>query len=102
MWLPALLIEACLFGQLDRGSNEELGHESFAPPGPSRKHCFAMRTPLRAARKFPSSQIHLSLSLPASLTSSSGPSLDPYASKILLVMEKKLGSWLQEVLAEEM
>ncbi|WWD17466.1 hypothetical protein CI109_101907 [Kwoniella shandongensis] len=55
----------------------------------------------RLARKFPSNQIHLSLSLPPSLTSQSGPSLDPYASKVLLVMEKKLGNWLSEVLAEE-
>jgi len=93
MWLPALLIEAAT-RSLDTRASILRGH--------SRKHCFAMRTPLRAARKFPSSQIHLSLSLPASLTSSSGPSLDPYASKILLVMEKKLGSWLQEVLAEKM
>ncbi|WVR07208.1 hypothetical protein IAU60_004249 [Kwoniella sp. DSM 27419] len=55
----------------------------------------------RLARKFPSNQIHLSLSLPSSLTSSSGPSFDPYASKVLLIMEKKLGSWLGEVLEAE-
>ncbi|KAK8864237.1 hypothetical protein IAR55_001483 [Kwoniella newhampshirensis] len=55
----------------------------------------------RLARKFPSNQIHLSLSLPPSLTSQSGPSLDPYASKVLLAMEKKLGNWLSEVLKEE-
>ncbi|OCF43157.1 hypothetical protein I317_03001 [Kwoniella heveanensis CBS 569] len=52
----------------------------------------------RLARKFPSNQIHLSLSLPSSLTSQSGPNLDPYASKMLLVMEKKLGTWLDDIL----
>ncbi|WVF71638.1 hypothetical protein IAT40_006446 [Kwoniella sp. CBS 6097] len=52
----------------------------------------------RLARKFPSNQIHLSLSLPSSLTTQSGPNLDPYASKMLLVMEKKLGAWLDEIL----
>ncbi|WVQ99249.1 hypothetical protein IAU59_006381 [Kwoniella sp. CBS 9459] len=52
----------------------------------------------RLARKFPSNQIHLSLSLPSTLTSQSGPNLDPYASKMLLIMEKKLGTWLDEVL----
>jgi hypothetical protein len=53
------------------------------------------------ARKFPSNQIHLSLSLPASLTAQSGPSIDPFSSKVLLVMEKKLGGWLSEVLEKE-
>jgi hypothetical protein len=42
--------------------------------------------------------VHLSLSLPPSLTASSGPSADPYASRTLLVMEKELGKWLAEVL----
>ncbi|WWD02785.1 hypothetical protein V865_000827 [Kwoniella europaea PYCC6329] len=55
----------------------------------------------RLARKFPNNQIHLSLSLPSTMTSQSGPNLDPYASKLLLVMEKKLGSWLSEVLEAE-
>ena len=32
MWLPVLLIEACFFEQLYRGSNEEIGHESFDTP----------------------------------------------------------------------
>jgi proteasome assembly chaperone 4 len=56
---------------------------------------------LMIARKFPSTQIQLSLSIPASLTSASGPSLDPFASKTLLIMEKQLGVWLGEVLAGE-
>nr|ODN82552.1 hypothetical protein L203_05361 [Cryptococcus depauperatus CBS 7841]ODN97808.1 hypothetical protein L204_03231 [Cryptococcus depauperatus CBS 7855] len=50
----------------------------------------------RLARKFPRQQVHLSLDLPASLTQS-GPSTDPYASKILLAMEKKLGDWLESL-----
>jgi hypothetical protein len=41
------------------------------------------------------------LSLPPSLSVQSGPTFDPYASKILLVMEKKLVIWLGEVLAAE-
>ena len=53
------------------------------------------------ARRFPSNQVHLSLSLPPTLTAPSGPSLDPFASKTLLVMEKELGKWLGEVLATE-
>ncbi|ODO08904.1 hypothetical protein L198_00643 [Cryptococcus wingfieldii CBS 7118] len=55
----------------------------------------------RLAKKFPAHQVHLSLSLPPSLTQQSGSSIDPYASKILLVMEKKLGVWVGEVLAGE-
>ncbi|KAK1924414.1 hypothetical protein DB88DRAFT_490327 [Papiliotrema laurentii] len=55
----------------------------------------------RLARRFPTSQIHLSLSLPPSLTSASGPSLDPFASKVMLVMEKRLGAWLEEVLQRD-
>ncbi len=53
------------------------------------------------ARRFPPNQIHLSLSLPPTLTSQSGPSLDPYASKVLLLLEKRLGAWLEELLAQE-
>lgn len=53
------------------------------------------------AKRFPSNQVHLSLALPASLTAPQGPQLDPYASKALLVMEKKLGTWLVEVLGQE-
>ncbi|WVW83701.1 hypothetical protein I302_105722 [Kwoniella bestiolae CBS 10118] len=55
----------------------------------------------RLAHKFPNNQIHLSLSLPSSMTSQSGPNLDPYASKLILVMEKKLGNWLGQVLEAE-
>ncbi|ORY32542.1 hypothetical protein BCR39DRAFT_376013 [Naematelia encephala] len=55
----------------------------------------------RLARRFPPNQIHLSLSLPTSLTAQSGPSLDPFANKVLLVMEKKLVAWIEEVLNEE-
>ncbi|WWC61682.1 uncharacterized protein I303_104267 [Kwoniella dejecticola CBS 10117] len=62
---------------------------------------YALPMSQRLARKFPNNQIHLSLSLPASLTSQSGPNLDPYASKLLLIMEKKLGSWLSEVIEAE-
>ncbi|BEJ11976.1 hypothetical protein CspHIS471_0204360 [Cutaneotrichosporon sp. HIS471] len=51
----------------------------------------------RLAKRFPPNQIHLSLSLPGSLTATSGPNLDPYASKALLVMEKQLVEWLTEV-----
>ncbi|WVN88126.1 uncharacterized protein L203_103327 [Cryptococcus depauperatus CBS 7841] len=57
---------------------------------------FADRADSYAARKFPRQQVHLSLDLPASLTQS-GPSTDPYASKILLAMEKKLGDWLESL-----
>ena len=53
------------------------------------------------ARKFPPNQIHLSLSIPPSLNLSSGPSLDPMASRFLLMMEKKLVDWLQDILANE-
>ncbi len=56
--------------------------------------------PLTPAKRVPPNQIHLSLSLPASLTATSGPNLDPYASKALLVMEKKLVAWLGEVAGE--
>ncbi|CAK9786443.1 hypothetical protein CC85DRAFT_287080 [Cutaneotrichosporon oleaginosum] len=52
----------------------------------------------RLAKRFPSNQIHLSLSLPASLTATSGPNVDPYASKALLVMEKRLVAWITEVI----
>lgn len=52
------------------------------------------------ARKFPSNQIHLSLSLPPTLTAPSGPSLDPSAGRTLLVMEKELGKWLEQVTKE--
>ncbi|KAL0250678.1 hypothetical protein I308_102861 [Cryptococcus tetragattii IND107] len=55
----------------------------------------------RLAKKFPSNQIHLSLSLPSSLTNQTGQSIDPYASKMVLVMEKKLGKWIEEVLSQE-
>ncbi|WRT66182.1 uncharacterized protein IL334_003135 [Kwoniella shivajii] len=55
----------------------------------------------RLARKFPNNQIHLSVSLDPSLTSQSGPNIDPYASKLLLIMEKKLTVWLSEVLEAE-
>ncbi|KAI9639594.1 uncharacterized protein MKK02DRAFT_39915 [Dioszegia hungarica] len=54
----------------------------------------------RLARKFPSNQIHLSLSLPPTLTAPSGPSLDPSAGRTLLVMEKELGKWLEQVTKE--
>ncbi|WWC70394.1 uncharacterized protein I206_104344 [Kwoniella pini CBS 10737] len=62
---------------------------------------YALPMSQRLARKFPSNQIHLSLSLPSSLTSQSGPNLDPYASKLLLIMEKKLVTWLSEVIEAE-
>ncbi|KAK4687857.1 proteasome assembly chaperone 4, partial [Tremellales sp. Uapishka_1] len=55
----------------------------------------------RLAKRFPANQILLQLSLPASLTAQSGPSLNPYASKALLVMEKRLGVWLEELLVQE-
>jgi proteasome assembly chaperone 4 len=51
------------------------------------------------AKRFPPNQIHLSLSLPSSLTAPAGPGLDPYASKALLVMEKKLGVWIADILS---
>lgn len=35
------------------------------------------------------------------MTAPAGPNLDPYASKALLAMEKKLGAWITEVLAGE-
>ncbi|WWC89521.1 uncharacterized protein L201_004445 [Kwoniella dendrophila CBS 6074] len=62
---------------------------------------YALPMSQRLARKFPNNQIQLSLSLPSSLTSQSGPNLDPYASKLLLIMEKKLGTWLSEVIESE-
>lgn len=55
----------------------------------------------RIARKFPSNQIHLSLSLPPTLTAPSASSLDPFASKTLLMMEKELGKWIGEILQTE-
>ncbi|CAD6572453.1 MAG: hypothetical protein TREMPRED_000548 [Tremellales sp. Tagirdzhanova-0007] len=56
---------------------------------------------LYAARRFPPNQIHLSLSFPTTLTSPSGPSLDPFASRVLLLLEKKLGLWLETLLEKE-
>lgn len=53
------------------------------------------------ARKFPSNQVHLSLSLPSTLTAPSGPSLDPFASRTLLMMEKELSKWIGELLEAE-
>ncbi|WVQ82421.1 hypothetical protein IAT38_004549 [Cryptococcus sp. DSM 104549] len=101
-----------------RGKNDELGVKKLAGDWavamPSRGNIAVTATPIfrtgatdialpmsqRLARRFNGNQIHLSLSLPASLTNQSGPSMDPYASKALLAMEKKLGTWLGEVLAE--
>jgi len=51
----------------------------------------------RLARRFPQNQIHLSLSLPASLTES-GSSAGPFPSKVMLMMEKRLCTWIEEVI----
>ncbi|KAL1405427.1 hypothetical protein Q8F55_009058 [Vanrija albida] len=59
----------------------------------------ALHMAQRLSKRFPPNQIHLSLSLPSNLTAPAGPGLDPYASKALLVMEKKLVAWLGDVLA---
>ncbi|TXT03839.1 hypothetical protein VHUM_04360 [Vanrija humicola] len=58
----------------------------------------ALHMAQRLSKRFPPNQIHLSLSLPSNLTAPAGPGLDPYASKALLVMEKKLVAWLTDVL----
>lgn len=63
--------------------------------------CVSADTSLGIAKKFPLNQIHLSLSLPPSLTNQTGQSIDPYASKMMLVMEKKLGKWIEEILSQE-
>lgn len=41
------------------------------------------------------------MSLPASLTTTSKQTMDPYASKAVLVMEKKLGAWIDDILDKE-
>ncbi|ORX36825.1 hypothetical protein BD324DRAFT_651306 [Kockovaella imperatae] len=66
-------------------------------PAPLIMHVTSAETSL-LARKYPPHQIHLSLSLPPGLTASSGTSVDPMASRILLLMEKKLCLWLDGVL----
>ncbi|EKD05673.1 hypothetical protein A1Q2_00025 [Trichosporon asahii var. asahii CBS 8904] len=51
--------------------------------------------------RFNPNQVHLSMSLPASLTTTSKQTMDPYASKAVLVMEKKLGAWIDDILEKE-
>jgi len=66
---------------------------------PLLQHLFTIIANPSTAKRFPPNQIQLSLSLPSSLTAPAGPGLDPYASKALLAMEKKLGTWIADILA---
>jgi proteasome assembly chaperone 4 len=60
---------------------------------------------LYVAKRFPGNQVHLTLSLSSKLmnpnSQGSGSSHDPFASKVLLVMEKKMSAWLQDILDGE-
>lgn len=51
--------------------------------------------------RFAPNQVHLSMSLPASLTTASKQTMDPYTSKAVLVLEKKLGAWIDDILEKE-
>ncbi|AFR92254.1 hypothetical protein C343_00117 [Cryptococcus neoformans C23] len=104
---------AASMGSVEQVDNKLAGDWSVAMP--SRGNIPVTATPLfrsgstdialpmsqRLAKKFPLNQIHLSLSLPPSLTNQTGQSIDPYASKMMLVMEKKLGKWIEEILSQE-
>ncbi|OWZ81147.1 hypothetical protein C365_00114 [Cryptococcus neoformans Bt85] len=104
---------AASMGSVEQVDNKLAGDWSVAMP--SRGNIPVTATPLfrsgstdialpmsqRLAKKFPLNQIHLSLSLPPSLTNQTGQTIDPYASKMMLVMEKKLGKWIEEILSQE-
>ena len=84
-----------------RTSSSDLSLAMSQRLGKSTLHQIAEPILTKIAKRFPGNQVHLSLSLSSKLLPSQGSAHDPFASKVLLIMEKKLSAWLGEVLASE-
>ncbi|KAL7421734.1 hypothetical protein Q5752_003505 [Cryptotrichosporon argae] len=54
---------------------------------------------LRLTKRFPATQVHVSLALPAAITRA-GPDADLHAGRALLGMERRLVEWVAGVLAD--